>query len=87
MKKLTKQQVEELDHLMLLPDEAIDTSDIPEQTNWENAVVGRFNTKKPETSVEIDNEILSWFKAKNSRDYQRMINKALSDYMKQHNHQ
>jgi uncharacterized protein (DUF4415 family) len=87
MKKLTKQQVEELNHLMLLPDEAIDTSDIPEQTNWENAVVGRFYTKKSETSVEIDNEILSWFKAKNSRDYQRMINKALSDYMKQHNHQ
>lgn len=84
MKKLTKQQVEELNHLAQLPDEAIDTSDIPEQTNWENAVVGRFYTKKTKTSVEIDNEILSWFKAKNSRDYQRMINKALIEYMKQH---
>ncbi|MSS75363.1 MAG: hypothetical protein EXR90_00245 [Methyloglobulus sp.] len=46
-----------------------------------------FLQKKPETSVEIDNEILSWFKAKNSRDYQRMINKVLSDCMKQHTHQ
>ncbi|MDA1342682.1 MAG: hypothetical protein O2966_02140 [Proteobacteria bacterium] len=45
MKKLTKQQAEELNHLVLLPDEAIDTSDIPEKTNWKNAVVGRFFTK------------------------------------------
>jgi uncharacterized protein (DUF4415 family) len=85
MKKPTKQQVEESNHLVILPDEAIDTSDIPEQTNWENAVVGRFYTKKTKTNVEIDNEILSWFKAKSSRDYQRMINKALVEYMKQHN--
>ena len=85
MKKLTKQQVEELNHLAQLSDEAIDNSDIPEQTNWDKAVIGRFYTKKPKTSVEIDNEILSWFKAKNSHDYQSMINKALSDYMKQHN--
>jgi uncharacterized DUF497 family protein len=85
MKKLTKQQADELKHLAFLPDDTIDTSDIPEQTNWEKAVVGRFYSKKPNTSVEIDNEILSWFKAKSSRDYQRMINKALVEYMKQHN--
>jgi hypothetical protein len=29
MKKLNKQQVEELNHLAFLPDEVIDTSDIP----------------------------------------------------------
>jgi hypothetical protein len=46
MKKLNKQQVEELNHLALLPDEVIDTSDIPEQFNWENAVIGRFYLKE-----------------------------------------
>jgi hypothetical protein len=54
MKKPTKQQVEELNHLVLLPDEAIDTSDIPEKTNWENAVIGRFYTQKTKTSIEIE---------------------------------
>jgi uncharacterized protein (DUF4415 family) len=86
MKKLTKVQAEELNQLALLSDEAIDTSDIPEQNNWENAVVGRFYSKhKPKTSVDIDSEILAWFKAQSSHDYPRMINKALFDYMKQHN--
>jgi hypothetical protein len=46
MKKPTKQQVEELNHMALLPDEAIDTSYIPKQTNWENAIVGRFYSKE-----------------------------------------
>ncbi len=54
MKKLTKQQIEELNYLALLPDEAIDTSDILEQTNWENAVVGRFYSKKTKPSVVIN---------------------------------
>jgi hypothetical protein len=51
MKKLTKQQVEELNQLELLPDESIDTSDIPEQTNWENAIVGRFYPKKSNETI------------------------------------
>ncbi|SJM94311.1 hypothetical protein [Crenothrix polyspora] len=86
MKKRTKEQTKEINQLALLSDEAIDTSDIPEQINWENAVVGRFYSKhNPKTSVNIDSEILAWFKAQSSHDYHYMINKALFDYMKQHN--
>jgi uncharacterized protein (DUF4415 family) len=85
MKKPTKKQMEELNNLALLPDESIDTSDIPEQVNWENAVVGKFYSKKQKTSVEIDNDILAWFKSQNVNDYQQMINKALSDYVRRHN--
>lgn len=86
MKKLTKEQTKELNQLALLSDEAIDTSDIPEQANWENAVVGRFYSKQnPKTSVNIDSDIIAWFKAQGGHDYHRMINKALSDYMQQHN--
>jgi uncharacterized protein (DUF4415 family) len=70
---------------VLLPNKAIDSVEIPEQSNWENAVIGRFNTGKTKTSVEIDTKILAWFKAQNSRDYQSMINKALFDYMNHHN--
>jgi putative addiction module component (TIGR02574 family) len=57
MKKLTKEQTEELNQLALLSDEAIDTSDIPEQTNWKNAVVGRFYSKhKSKTSTDIGSD-------------------------------
>lgn len=86
LKKLAKEQTEELNQLALLPDNAIDTTDIPEQSNWKGAVVGHFYPKhKSKTSVEIDNDILAWFKAQCSHDYHRIINKALFDYMKQHN--
>jgi len=42
MKKLTVKQVKELARLRDLPDEKIDLSDIPEQTDWRGAVVGKF---------------------------------------------
>ena len=42
MNKLTKKQAAELKYLTSLSDEAINTSDIPEQTDWKNAEIGRF---------------------------------------------
>ena len=86
LRKFFYEQAEELNQLALLPDETTYTRDISEQTNWENAVVGRFSSKhNKKTSVDIDSDILAWFKAQSSQDYHRMINKALFDYMKQHN--
>jgi uncharacterized protein (DUF4415 family) len=78
MNTLTKQQIEELNQLALLPDEAIDTSDIPEQCNWDNAVQGRFYMTE---NVELEPDILAWFKAKNGQRYQKMINETLRDYI------
>jgi len=83
MNKLTKKQTAELNHLASMPDEAIDTSDIPEQTNWENAQVGRFYSATHQSSVKLDNDVLAWFKAKSGRNYQQLINQALRDYIKQ----
>ena len=83
MKKLTKQQIEELNLLANLPDDEIDTSDIPEQTNWNNAQVGRFYSATHQSSVKLDNDVLAWFKAKSGRNYQQLINQALRDYIKQ----
>jgi uncharacterized protein (DUF4415 family) len=80
MNKLTKKQSEELKVIAELADEAIDTSDIPEQTDWSNAQVGRFYSSHKE-SIEVDSDILDWFKSKNSRYYQQLINQALRDYM------
>ena len=80
MNKLTKKQAEELNFVATLPDDAIDTSDIPEQTDWSNAQIGRFySTHKG--NVAVDSDILEWFKAKSGRHYQQMINKALRNYI------
>lgn len=81
MNKLTKKQTAELNHLASLSDDDIDTSDIPEQTNWQNATVGRFYSATHQSKVKLDNDILAWFKAKSGRHYQKMINQALRDYM------
>jgi len=43
MDKLTDEQREELEALAALPDEEIDTSDIPEVQDFNNAVRGRFH--------------------------------------------
>lgn len=85
MNKLTKKQTAELNYLASLPNDGIDTSDIPEQTNWQNATVGRFYSATHQSKVKLDNDILAWFKANNGRHYQKMINQALRDYMQQIN--
>jgi uncharacterized protein (DUF4415 family) len=85
MNKLTKQQSTELDYLATLPDEAIDTSDITEQTNWQNASIGQFYRASHQSKIKLDNDIVAWFKANNGRHYQKMINQALRDYMQQPN--
>ena len=42
MRKLTKRQASQLATLRKMKDEDIDLSDIPEITDWSNAVVGKF---------------------------------------------
>lgn len=42
MSKLSQKQLDELKALSELPDESINTSDIPETVDWRKAVQGRF---------------------------------------------
>ena len=44
--KLTPEQQKEIDALKTMPDDAIDTSDIPEVTDWSNAKRGMFHRLK-----------------------------------------
>jgi len=85
MKKKTRDK-SELTALAALPDDEIDTSDIPEQTDWKGAVVGKFYRpiKKPVT-IRLDADVLAWFKGANKK-YQTAINKALREYMDLHQH-
>jgi uncharacterized protein (DUF4415 family) len=81
MNKLTKKQATELNYLASLPDEAIDTADIAEQTDWKNAKIGRFYCASRQNAVKVDKDILAWFKTQSGHRYQHMINQALRDYI------
>ena len=52
--KLTQAQIEELDALAALPDDQIDTSDIPEVIEGSNSVRGLFHKSASERSKAID---------------------------------
>lgn len=71
----------ELEALTAMPDEAIDTSDIPEITDWSGAVVGKFyHPLKQAVTIRLDADIIAWFKAKGGK-YQTEVNKVLRSYM------
>jgi len=84
MRKLTKAQKRQLEALEKMPDSEINTSDIPEVTNWDNAVVGKFYRpiKKPVT-IRLDTDVIEWFKSQNGK-YQSNMNQALREYMREH---
>lgn len=81
---LTEQQRRELEALAKQPDSAIDTSDIPEITDWNDAVQGRFyRPVKQKVSIRLDADVLAWFKAHHPK-YQTALNEALREYMNNH---
>lgn len=80
-KAFNDREASQLAALEALPDEAIDTMDIPEAPpgNWAFARRGKFYRplKKPVT-IRLDADILEWFKAHaKGRGYQTEINRAL----------
>jgi uncharacterized protein (DUF4415 family) len=84
-KKLTAEQIEMLEALAALPDEDIDTSDIPEASpeNMRLARRGAFYRpiKKPVT-IRLDADVIEWFKAHaDSSGYQTAINRILRQHV------
>lgn len=83
---LTEAQRAELERLAALPDEAIDTSDIPplNEAFWVNAT--RFGDQalyrpvKQSTTVRLDADVLQWLKAK-GKGYQTRLNAILREAM------
>ncbi len=70
----------DLDALEALPDDRIDTSDIPEQTDWPGAVRGLFyRPVKQQITLWLDADVVAWFKrqAPGGRGYQTAIYRAL----------
>lgn len=70
--------------LVRLRDEEIDTSDIPEVTDWSKAVVGKFyRPLKEPVTLRLDADILAWLKAQGP-GYQTRINALLRDALRRH---
>jgi len=75
---------DELAALEAMADSDIDTSDIPEATDWSGAERGRFyRPVKQLLSVRLDSDLVAWFKASGA-GYQTRINAALREYVKTH---
>ena len=80
---LTPRQKKELAALAALPDDQIDTSDIPElpPSAWKNAVRGRFyRPLKQAVSMRLDADVIAWLR-KSGKGYQTRANRILRERM------
>ena len=85
-RKLTDKQRADLSALEALPDDQIDTSDIPEVRDWSGAKRGVFfRPVNQKITLMLDADVVNWFKeqAADERDYQTKINRALREYVMQ----
>ncbi len=74
----------ELAALDAMPDDSIDTSDIPEALDWSEAVRGRFYRPREEAvTIRLDADVLEWFRrtSPGERGYQTSINAALREHI------
>ena len=85
--QLTPAQQAELDALAALPDDKIDTKEMPEVRDWSGARRGLFfRPIKQQLTLRIDADVIAWFKSHtpNGDGYQTSINRALREYVEQH---
>ena len=76
---LTEAQKAEIETLAAMPDDQIDTSDIPELTDeqWAGAVRGRFYRPiKQQITARLDADVLAWLRA-GGQGYQTRMNAIL----------
>ncbi len=74
----------ELETLAARPDSSIDTSDLPEVTDWSQAQRGRFyRPQKHLLSLRLDADIIDWFR-QGGDGYQTRINAALREFIERH---
>jgi uncharacterized protein (DUF4415 family) len=80
-KTLSFEQIERLEKLAAMPDDEIDTSDIPEITDEQWAEAKRHNFYRPmkrPVTIRLDVDVVSWFKDHaGDKPYQSEINRVL----------
>lgn len=83
---LTAEQKAELEALAALPDDQIQTDDIPEVRDWNDATRGMFyRPVKQQITLRLDADLVEWFKTHHLKDegYQTSINRVLREYVAQ----
>ena len=86
-KPLTPEQKAELQALAALPDERIDTSEMPEVVDWSGARRGvLYRPVKRQITLRIDADVIEWFRSRTrgGEGYQTSINRALREYIERH---
>ncbi len=84
-KALTNEQKAEIESLAALPDEKIDTSDIPEILDWSDARRGAlYRPVKQQITLRLDADVVAWFRANtpDGKGYQTEINRVLREHAK-----
>ena len=84
--KLTEDQEAQLLALENIPDDQVDTSDIPETLDWTEGWRGVFyQPGKRRFTLRLDSDVVEWFKfnAQDNRSYQADINRVLREHMQQ----
>ena len=82
---ITDQQKAELAALAAMSDDEIDTSDIPEVTDWSNAKRGViYRLTKQRITLDLDAEVIAWFKSNSQTDIdcQTLINLVLREHVR-----
>jgi uncharacterized protein (DUF4415 family) len=86
-RRLSAKQHAELVALAKLPDDRIDTTDIPEVRDWAGAKRGLFyRPVKQQLTLRIDADVVGWFKshARKGEGYQTNMNRALREHVLRH---
>ncbi len=80
-KAFSVEQLDQLNKLAALPDDQIDTVDIPEapEANWIDARGGElYRPSKQPVAIRLDADVLAWFKQQAAgAGYQTEINRVL----------
>jgi len=84
---ITQKLQAEIDTLAAMPDNEIDTTDMPPIADWSKAVRGTFYRpiKRP-LSLRVDADIIDWFQ-RQGQGYQTRMNSALREYVERHEKQ
>lgn len=81
MKRLTREQRQDIAALAAMKDADIDLTDMPEVLDWSGAEIGRFyRPKKRPVTMRLDEDVLKWLKGYGP-GYQTKVNILLRHAM------
>jgi uncharacterized protein (DUF4415 family) len=80
--RLSEEQRQELEALAAMPEDAVDTSDIPEVLDWSGATRGMRPRRRP-VEFHIEARLLDWFEQRgmSKQDVDDTINRLIAAHI------